>query len=235
MMLPLSGASKPPRHAMSLSKARVFVGQLEPYVTEADLYPVFSCYGRILYLNVVRHSTTVTPNEERRIPTAFVWYETTAEADAAIAALHNVFTFSSPDEEEGKKRYIQVSYADKSPRCTPFGKWQKKHAETQRHPYTTGGAGAMGSMGPQAYSHSAGSRKQHALPRPHRCGASAHGDGQSSSHPAPQKGLPAVAEACPPTLLSSGSTTDFDAGQSSSGEGEAGGSKSWTVAAAYGK
>lgn len=132
MMIP-TGSSRPPKQALTFSKARVFVGQLEPYVTEADLYPVFSCYGRILYLNVVRHSTTVTPNEERRIPTAFVWYESTAEADAAIAALHNVFTFSSPDEDESKKRYIQVSYADKSPQCTPWGKWQKKHAEMQRH------------------------------------------------------------------------------------------------------
>lgn len=125
--------SRPSKQAQNCSKARIFVGQLEPYVTENDLFPVFSCYGKVLHLNVVRHSTTVTPNEERRIPTAFVWYEKTSEADAAIAALHNVFTFSSPDEEEAKKRYIQVSYADKSPESTPFGHWQKKHAEIQRH------------------------------------------------------------------------------------------------------
>lgn len=137
MILVPSASSRPSKHAQNNSQARVFVGQLEPYVTELDLLPVFSCYGKILYLNVVRHSTTVTPNEERRIPTAFVWYEKTSEADAAIAALHNIFTFSSPDEEEVKKRYIQVSYADKSPQCTPWGQWQKKHAEIQRHNIST--------------------------------------------------------------------------------------------------
>ncbi|KPA74510.1 hypothetical protein ABB37_09172 [Leptomonas pyrrhocoris] len=129
---------RPSRYAVSQSKARIFVGQLEPYVTEHDLYPVFSCFGKILHLNIVRHSTTVTPNEERRIPTAFVWYETTTEADAAIAALHNVFTFSSPDEEENKVRYIQVSYADKSPECTAWGKWQKTQAEIMRRTNPSG-------------------------------------------------------------------------------------------------
>lgn len=136
---------RPSRYAISQSKARIFVGQLEPYVTEQDLYPVFSCYGKILHLNIVRHSTTVTPNEERRIPTAFVWYETTTEADAAIAALHNVFTFSSPDEEENKVRYIQVSYADKSPECTSWGKWQKTQAEIMRRTNPSGtGTGSTG-------------------------------------------------------------------------------------------
>ncbi|KPI85063.1 hypothetical protein ABL78_5868 [Leptomonas seymouri] len=140
---------RPSRYAVSQSKARIFVGQLEPYVTEQDLYPVFSCYGKILHLNIVRHSTTVTPNEERRIPTAFVWYETTTEADAAIAALHNVFTFSSPDDEEDKVRYIQVSYADKSPDCTAWGKWQKTQAEIMRrtNPSGTGTGTGTGSAG----------------------------------------------------------------------------------------
>lgn len=126
--------TKPTREAALQSKARVFVGQLEPYVTEEDLYPVFSCYGRVLHVNVVRHSTKVTPNEERRIPTAFVWYETTAEADAAIAALHNNFSFSPVDEEESKRRYIQVSYAEKSPECTNYGREQRLRAETGRRP-----------------------------------------------------------------------------------------------------
>ncbi|KAG5497720.1 hypothetical protein JKF63_03986 [Porcisia hertigi] len=143
---------RPSRYAVSQSKARIFVGQLEPYVTEQDLYPVFSCYGKILHLNIVRHSTTVTPNEERRIPTAFVWYETTTEADAAIAALHNVFTFSSPDEEENKVRYIQVSYADKSPECTSWGRWQKTQAEIMRRTNPSGtGTGSNGMPG--QYSH----------------------------------------------------------------------------------
>lgn len=141
----MSHNARPSRYAISQSKARIFVGQLEPYVTEQDLYPVFSCYGKILHLNIVRHSTTVTPNEERRIPTAFVWYETTTEADAAIAALHNVFTFSSPDEEENKVRYIQVSYADKSPECTSWGKWQKTQAEIMRRTNPSGtGTGSTG-------------------------------------------------------------------------------------------
>lgn len=141
----MSHNARPSRYAISQSKARIFVGQLEPYVTEQDLYPVFSCFGKILHLNIVRHSTTVTPNEERRIPTAFVWYETTTEADAAIAALHNVFTFSSPDEEENKVRYIQVSYADKSPECTSWGKWQKTQAEIMRRTNPSGtGTGSTG-------------------------------------------------------------------------------------------
>ncbi|KAG5472172.1 hypothetical protein CUR178_02848 [Leishmania enriettii] len=147
---------RPSRYAVSQSKARIFVGQLEPYVTEQDLYPVFSCYGKILHLNIVRHSTTVTPNEERRIPTAFVWYETTTEADAAIAALHNVFTFSSPDEEENKVRYIQVSYADKSPECTSWGRWQKTQAEIMRRTNPSGTGTGSNSM-PGQYSHIAGS------------------------------------------------------------------------------
>lgn len=137
--------SKPTREAALQSKARIFIGQLEPYVTEEDLYPVFSCYGRVLHLNVVRHSTKVTPNEERRIPTAFVWYETTAEADAAIAALHNTFSFSSLDEEESKRRYIQVSYADKSPECTNYGRSQRLQAETVKRPLSTRRSGADGS------------------------------------------------------------------------------------------
>lgn len=123
---------KPSRQAILQSKARIFVGQLEPYVTEQDLYPVFSCYGNVLYLNVVRHSTTVTPNEERRIPTAFVWYATTEEADAAIAALHNKFSFTAPDGQETRQRFIQVSYADKSPEVTAWGQWQKSTAEAMR-------------------------------------------------------------------------------------------------------
>lgn len=123
---------KPTRHAVQQSRARIFVGQLEPYVTEEDLYPVFSCYGRVLHLNVVRHSTRVTPNEERRIPTAFVWYESTTEADAAIAALHNKFSFATEEDEGGRRRFIQVSYADKSPECTAYGHWQKRQAETTR-------------------------------------------------------------------------------------------------------
>ncbi|CAM42732.1 hypothetical protein, unknown function [Leishmania braziliensis MHOM/BR/75/M2904] len=143
---------RPSRYAVSQSKARIFVGQLEPYVTEQDLYPVFSCYGKILHLNIVRHSTTVTPNEERRIPTAFVWYETTTEADAAIAALHNVFTFSSPDEEENKVRYIQVSYADKSPECTPWGRWQKTQAEIMRRTNPSGTGTGSNNM-PGQYTH----------------------------------------------------------------------------------
>ncbi|KAK7201554.1 RNA recognition motif (RRM, RBD, or RNP domain) [Novymonas esmeraldas] len=147
---------RPSRYAVSQSKARIFVGQLEPYVTEQDLHPVFGCYGKILHLNIVRHSTTVTPNEERRIPTAFVWYETTTEADAAIAALHNVFTFSSPDEEENKVRYIQVSYADKSPECTSWGRWQKTQAEIMRRTNPSGtGTGSNGMPG--QYSHITGS------------------------------------------------------------------------------
>ncbi|CCW69635.1 unnamed protein product [Phytomonas sp. Hart1] len=128
--------TKPSKQALQKSRARVFVGQLEPYVTEDDLFPVFSCYGHVLHVNVVRHSTTVTPHEERRIPTAFVWYATTAEADAAIAALHNNFSFSPMDEDESKRRQIQVSYADKSPECTNFGRWQKQHAEASRRTAT---------------------------------------------------------------------------------------------------
>ncbi|CAJ1991484.1 RNA recognition motif. (a.k.a. RRM RBD or RNP domain) [Leishmania donovani] len=151
----MSHNARPSRYAVSQSKARIFVGQLEPYVTEQDLYPVFSCYGKILHLNIVRHSTTVTPNEERRIPTAFVWYETTTEADAAIAALHNVFTFSSPDEEENKVRYIQVSYADKSPECTPWGRWQKTQAEIMRRTNPSGTGTGSNNM-PGQYSHITG-------------------------------------------------------------------------------
>lgn len=122
---------KPSRYAHEHSTARLFVGQLEPYVTEVDLFPVFGSFGRVLHLNVVRHSTTVTPNEERRIPTAFIWYEKTEEADAAIAALHNKFSFSL-DDDESRRRYIQVSYADKSPQTTPYGQWQKRRAEVSR-------------------------------------------------------------------------------------------------------
>lgn len=133
---------RPTREAHLLSKARLFVGQLEPYVTEQDLFPIFSAYGKVLHINVVRHSTTVTPNEERRIPTAFVWYETTAEADAAIACLHNVFTFSTLDDDDVKRRYIQVSYADKSPECTKFGEWQKKQAEAARRSTAAAAAAA---------------------------------------------------------------------------------------------
>ncbi|CAD2213503.1 RNA-binding protein [Angomonas deanei] len=138
------------------SKARLFVGQLEPGVTEFDVYPVFSAFGTVLYLNITRHSTKVTPTEERHIPCAFIWYETTKEADAAIAALHNRFSFSD-DDEDTKKRYIQVSYADKSPEMSTFGGWQKQRAEGSRNakpravmPQSTSGWSVSSDMTPSA-------------------------------------------------------------------------------------
>lgn len=108
------------RDTLEHSRARLFVGQLEPHTTEDDLRLLFSCYGHVLHLNISFHSTTVTPFERRRVPTAFVWFRSTIEADAAIAALHNIFSFSSEHPGENQ-RYLQVSYAYNSPECTVFG------------------------------------------------------------------------------------------------------------------
>mmetsp|Transcript_17214 Transcript_17214/g.43885 ORF Transcript_17214/g.43885 Transcript_17214/m.43885 type:complete len:392 (-) Transcript_17214:43-1218(-) len=91
-------------HTNNTSKGdapKLFVGQIPKSMTQEELQPIFAQYGEIREVFVIRDKATGQPRG-----CCFVTYSKKSEADAAIAALHNVRTLpplSNP---------MQVKYAE---------------------------------------------------------------------------------------------------------------------------
>lgn len=92
----------------SPTAAKLFVGQLPFECTEERLRNLFSAYGNVEHIHILRD----TSNRSRGA--AFVTYSTVQEADTAIFTLHNRYRMLT-------NRAIQVSYAKNSPNISPFG------------------------------------------------------------------------------------------------------------------
>lgn len=92
----------------SSTAAKLFVGQLPFECTEERLRNLFSAYGTVEHIHILRD----TSNRSRGA--AFVTYSTVQEADTAIFTLHNRYRMLT-------NRAIQVSYAKNSPNISPFG------------------------------------------------------------------------------------------------------------------
>lgn len=93
---------------ISPTAAKLFVGQLPFECTEERLRNLFSAYGHVEHIHILRD----TNNRSRGA--AFVTYRTVREADTAIFTLHNRYRMLT-------NRAIQVSYAKNSPNISPFG------------------------------------------------------------------------------------------------------------------
>ncbi|CAD2217684.1 RNA-binding protein [Angomonas deanei] len=87
--------------------ARLFVGQLNFDATETDVQQIFSFYGHVLHVNILRDVNKSTGS-------AFVTYATTTEADNAIIALHDRYNM-------GREKPLQVSYCRRSETVSAFG------------------------------------------------------------------------------------------------------------------
>jgi RNA recognition motif-containing protein len=87
--------------------AKLFVGQLPFECTEAALRDLFSHYGSIKSVYIIKRNGVCSGS-------AFVTFNTTAEADTAIYTLHERH-FLLPS------RPMQVRYADNSPNISEFG------------------------------------------------------------------------------------------------------------------
>lgn len=92
----------------SPTAAKLFVGQLPFECTEERLRNLFSAYGNVEHIHILRD------NSNRSRGAAFVTYTTVQEADTAIFTLHNRYRMLT-------NRAIQVSYAKNSPNISPFG------------------------------------------------------------------------------------------------------------------
>eukprot|EP00796_Vickermania_ingenoplastis_P000345 gene345-196_t len=96
------------QHKMTPSAAKLFVGQLPFECTEERLRNLFSAYGKVEHIHILRD------NNNRSRGAAFVTFSTVREADTAIFTLHNRYRMLT-------NRAIQVSYAKNSPNISPFG------------------------------------------------------------------------------------------------------------------
>nr|CCC91214.1 conserved hypothetical protein [Trypanosoma congolense IL3000] len=92
----------------SPTAAKLFVGQLPFETDEKRLYDLFSAYGTVEHIHILRDS------QNRSKGAAFVTYSSVEEADAAIFTLHNRYKMLA-------NRMIQVSYAKNSPNISLFG------------------------------------------------------------------------------------------------------------------
>lgn len=96
------------QNKMSPTAAKLFVGQLPFECTEERLRNLFSAYGKVEHIHILRDP------DNRSRGAAFVTFSTVREADTAIFTLHNRYRMLS-------NRAIQVSYAKNSPNISPFG------------------------------------------------------------------------------------------------------------------
>lgn len=101
-------ASSPQQPKLSPTAAKLFVGQLPFECTEDRLRNLFSAYGTVEHIHILRD------NSNRSRGAAFVTYSTVEEADTAIFTLHNRYRMLT-------NRAIQVSYAKNSLNISPFG------------------------------------------------------------------------------------------------------------------
>ncbi|KAG5493571.1 hypothetical protein JIQ42_01943 [Leishmania sp. Namibia] len=104
--------------------AVLFVGQLNYDVTEKDVHDLFSYYGHVVnvvLLKDTKHksgkgtSPQLKSNKHVVGSSAFVTYTTTAEADLAILSLHNRYCMDNRDKP------VQVSYCQKTDIISDFG------------------------------------------------------------------------------------------------------------------
>ncbi|ORC87519.1 RNA-binding protein [Trypanosoma theileri] len=94
--------------SISSTAAKLFVGQLPFESDENRLYELFSAYGTVEQIHILRDLNN------RSKGAAFVTYSSVEEADTAIFTLHNRYKMLA-------NRMIQVSYAKNSPNISPFG------------------------------------------------------------------------------------------------------------------
>lgn len=99
---------QPQQPKLSSTAAKLFVGQLPFECTEERLRNLFSAYGTVEHIHILRD------NSNRSRGAAFITFSTVQEADTAIFTLHNRYRMLT-------NRAIQVSYAKNSPNISPFG------------------------------------------------------------------------------------------------------------------
>ncbi|CAJ1033494.1 RNA recognition motif. (a.k.a. RRM, RBD, or RNP domain), putative [Leishmania lindenbergi] len=114
----------PPRRQKNKGNAVLFVGQLNYDVTEKDVHHLFSHYGQVVNV-VLLKDTKRNSSKDASSPqksskhvvgsSAFVTYPTTAEADLAIVSLHNRYCMDNRDKP------VQVSYCQKTDIISDFG------------------------------------------------------------------------------------------------------------------
>uniref|UniRef100_A0A7S1MFR7 RRM domain-containing protein n=1 Tax=Neobodo designis TaxID=312471 RepID=A0A7S1MFR7_NEODS len=100
-------AGTPARPAVN-TQAKLFVGQLPFECTEARLHELFSAYGTVEAVHIMRDQRGASKGA------AFITYATVEEADTAIFTLHDRYRMLS-------NRAVQVSYAKNSPNISSFG------------------------------------------------------------------------------------------------------------------
>lgn len=117
-----------PLHAQrNKGNAVLFVGQLNYDVTEADVYKLFSFYGTVVNVVLLKDPkrNNTSPNSLSDAATrakkmiigssAFVTYSTTEEADLAIMSLHDRYCM------DNREKPLQVSYCQKTDIISEFG------------------------------------------------------------------------------------------------------------------
>lgn len=113
----------PPRQQKNKGNAVLFVGQLNYDVTEKDVRDLFSYYGHVVNVVLLKDNKrnvkapSPQPKNNKHVvgSSAFVTYPTTAEADLAIMSLHNRYCMDNRDKP------VQVSYCQKTDIISDFG------------------------------------------------------------------------------------------------------------------
>ncbi|KPA81203.1 hypothetical protein ABB37_04540 [Leptomonas pyrrhocoris] len=114
----------PPRQQKNKGNAVLFVGQLNYDVTEKDVRELFSYYGHVVNVVLLKDSKRFVGSS------AFVTFPTTAEADLAIMSLHGRCCMDNRDKP------LQVSYCQKTDIISDFGYRHalQLHAENPANP-----------------------------------------------------------------------------------------------------
>ncbi|KPI85437.1 hypothetical protein ABL78_5491 [Leptomonas seymouri] len=129
-MMPLVQAAAPmysmaPLHQQkNKGNAVLFVGQLNFDVTEKEVRELFSYYGHVVNVVLLKDSKRSSEKADPTQPkinkhvvcsSAFVTFATTAEADLAIMSLHGRYCMDNRDKP------VQVSYCQKTDIISDFG------------------------------------------------------------------------------------------------------------------
>lgn len=137
MQLPAAPIYQQPlRLQKNKGNAVLFVGQLNYDVTERDVRQLFSYYGTVVNVVLLKDGKkngkngAVVKNKQVVGSSAFVTYSTTAEADVAIISLHNRYCM------DNREKPVQVSYCQKTDIISDFGYRHalQLHAENPANP-----------------------------------------------------------------------------------------------------
>lgn len=146
MMAPVQATSAPmypmmapTRQQANKGNAVLFVGQLTYDVTEKEVRELFSYYGHVVNVVLLKDnkrcnnkndSAHTKINKHLVSSSAFVTFPTTAEADLAIMSLHDRYCMDSRDKP------VQVSYCQKTDIISDFGYRHalQLHAENPANP-----------------------------------------------------------------------------------------------------